>query len=338
MAGRLKNAVVVSEGVPEEALMGRLVTYSHPDDLLPAGKIIRAWAAHGLDVNDLPDVRSPTHVFQSACRAVETRRANSTAGVEVTVAVVKDDHRECIYQITRMVRDKANALIEYPKAMTLRLDKSTDTITVVELEDYNALRGLEERIREHFAKHAQDIPGQKVRNAVRDTVLKVGGQNLRGKAGGLYFVPKRFHVDGQERETLPIIDGLGEFLAQMYGEGRGNLYRWPCMDDQYSRDIVAKHFSIDANAKARELLEKAVLRAASGPGERGIREEFMTTLYNEQRKLMSAAQQYDQLVGFEREDLDVNLRDLDEAIRKLEGQRDDFDRKMQAKRAAKRKK
>lgn len=330
MAGRLKDAVVVQDA-PEDAIMGHLVTFSFHDEPQPAGKVVRTWAAHGLDVNDLPDVRSPTHVFQSACRSVETRRANSTAGVEITVAAVKDDSVDCVYQITRMVRDKANALIEYPKAMTLRLDKSTDTISVVELEDYQALRGLEERIREHFTRHAKDIPGQKIRNAVRDTLLKIGGQNLRGKAGGLYFVPTAYRVDRAEVHTQDVIEGLAGFLDETYG-AHGYLYRWPMMDSDYSREIVAKHFALDANAKARDLLEKAVQRAASGTGDRGIREEFMVTLYNEQRRLAAAAQQYDQLVDLERTDLDANLRDLDEAMRKLEKMRDDFDKKQKAKR------
>lgn len=325
--GPLSRAVAIGGDVEDLPLLGRLATYTFPDDPRPATKVVRAWNAHGLDVNDLPDVRSATHLFKSACRSVETRKKTAgKARVEVKVDEVANDAAECIYQITRMVRDTAQKVIEHPKAMTLRLDKLTDTITVRQLEDYAALRPLEEAIREHFAKHAQDLPGQKIRNAVRDTLHKIGAQNLRRKAGGLYFVPHAYRgVDANgsttEYESKPILTGLQGFLADMYGD-RADFYVIDLLDGEANERMVAKHFAINAKEHSRDLLERAVQRAAAGMGDRGIREDFMTSLYQEQRKLLGAVAQFEQMVRLEDDEVRRNLEDLDDAIRKLEKMRE----------------
>ena len=167
MATRMKNAVAAPSATGKGEL-GKLVTSSLTDDFIPGPHLVRTWAKHGLDVTDLPDQRSSLHNFQSACRSVETRR-KAGGGVEVKVDEVVNDSRECVYQITRMVRDKALKVIEHPKAMTIAFDKKLETLSVRELEDYDVLRQLEDDVRTHYAKNAKAIPGQKIRNSVRAT-------------------------------------------------------------------------------------------------------------------------------------------------------------------------
>lgn len=323
--GPLSNVVAVGGDVDELPILGMLATYTFPDDPRPASKVVRAWDDHGLDVNDLPDVRSATHLFQSACRSVETRRKTGNGRVEVKVDEVTNNGVECIYQITRMVRDPTHKVIEHVAAMTLHLDKDTEQVTVRELEDYDELRPLEEAVRQHIAQHAKDLPGQKIRNAVRDTLLKIGAQNLRRKAGGLYFVPHAYQgVDAngstREYESRPVLEGLKGFLSDMYGE-RADFYMIPLLDSDEHEKMVAKHFALNAKERTRELLERAVQRAAAGMGERGIREDFMNGLYQEQRKLLGAVGQFEQMVTLEDDEIRRNLEDLDEAIRKLEEMR-----------------
>lgn len=322
MARKLpRNAVAVGNAKGLDVL-GTLATFTFPDEPKKATKVIRSWNDNGLDINLLPDVRSASHVFQSACRSVETRRRESKAGVQVEVDCVVDDATTCAYQVTRMTRDKANQLIEHSKSMTVVLDKKLDKIDVRELEDYEALRGLEEAIRSHFNKHAKDIPGQKVRNAVRDTLLGIGAQNLRRKAGGLYFVPEKMIVGNDILDTMPTLDGLRGFLAEMYDD-RADFYTIPLVADEAADKMVAKHFTINVNDRAREALERAVARANVGLGERGlIRDDFMDGLYQEQRKLITAVRQFDSLVTLEKSEIESNMRDLDDAVRKLEALRD----------------
>ena len=131
---KLGNVVAVGDvdGLTE---LGKLVTYSMPDDPINGPKLVRTWAKHDLDVDDLPDQRAGFHIFQSACRSVESRRHNGNS-VEIKVDEVRHDANECVYQITRMERVKNLDVIEHHKSMTLRYDKALDTISVVELDDY----------------------------------------------------------------------------------------------------------------------------------------------------------------------------------------------------------
>lgn len=323
-----QNAVAVGE-VEGIDLLGRMVTYTFPDDERPATKVIRAWAEHGLDVDMLPDVRSATHLFQSACRTVASKRKDSTTGIDIDVREVDNNGRECIYQITRAKRDKAAKVIDHAKAMTLALNKVTEEITVVELQDYDKLRPLETKIRQHFKAHKADVGGQKIRNSVRDTLLSVGAQNMRGKPGGLYFVPEQYRTETGMVESLPILEGLRGFLTEMYGE-KADFWWIGVAQDELVREMIAKRFSINVADESRLLLERAVSRASAGMGTRGIREDFMTGLYQEQRKLLGAVAQYEQLVTIDRTEVQANLDDLDNAIRALEKMRED-DKKAKAK-------
>lgn len=318
---RPKNAVAVSEGVAEKHMLGRLATYTLPDEGVNGAKLVRIWHQHGLDVNDLPQIRQPVHVFQMACRSVEDRRAanGGSKAIEIQVDQVYEDAAACVYQITRMVRDKANKVIEHPKAMRVTFNKDMSTIDVDALEDYDTLRGLEEQIRKHFEKNGKTIPGQKVRNAVRDQLIRLGAQNVRRKAGGLYFVPKGYRVgdQGDQEPTKPILDGLKGALADVYGD-RADFYTIPVASDAGMKEMVRKHFTINVNEQAAELTLKALNRVRTGKGERGVRSDLLANLYNERRRLATAVRDFHGLVKLEQKEIKANLADLDGALAKLQ--------------------
>lgn len=318
MAARRKKMTAVSEDFGGE-LLGRLATFTLPDEGINGAKAVRIWHKHGLDVNMLPNVRQPAHVFQSACRSVETRKRDNGHSIEIKVDEVLNDSKECIYQITRMVRNKAEKLIDHPKAMRVNFDKTLGTITVDALEDYKALRGLEDAIREHYEKNAKKIPGQKVRNAVRDTLLHIGAQNLRRKAGGLYFVPREYRAgeQGEEAATLPVLDGMKGALTDMYGE-RADFYVIPVASDEDMKTMVRKHFVINVAEQASELTLKALNRVRQGKGDRGVRSDLLANLINDRRRLGTAIRDYKSLVGDEMKDLEANVKDLDDALAKLQ--------------------
>lgn len=322
-----KNAIAVGEGkIPEERLLGRLATCTNPDEEVSGAKFVRSWDAHGLDVDELPEARQPVHVFQSACSSVKQKRGTNGHGerVEVRADEIENAPTTCSYQITRAVWDVANRVIEHEQAMRVTFDKRTSAITIDKGRDYDPkLAGLGADIQRHFNANAKTVPGQKVRNAVRAQILKLGGQNLRRKAGGLYFVPIEYivkHANGREAvmaPTLPTLQGLKGVLADLYGD-RGDFYTIPLANDDEERAMVAKHFAINTNDRARELAEKAINRVRSGKGERGIRADMVANLFNERRKLMGSVAQFEELVTVEQKDLAANLRALDDALNELQ--------------------
>ena len=82
--------------------------------------------------------------------------------------------------------------------------------------------------------------------------------------------------------------------------------------------MVRKHFVINANEQARELAERAINRVRAGKGQRAVRTELLTNMWNERRRLMGAIEQFEQLVGLEMQDLEANVKDLDRALEELD--------------------
>jgi hypothetical protein len=314
-------AAAANVEIPDEHLLGWLATYTLPDEERSGAKVMRVWAQRGLDVDDLPPMRQPFHVFQSACASVnENRPANGGQKVQIRADEI-ENNGACRYQITVKVWDQANKLIEHEKAMRVSFNKDTHAIDVDRL-GYNdpRLAEIEDRIRNHYDANTATVPGQKIRNAVRDTVIDIGGQNVRRKAGGLYFVPKHAIArNGSITGNVPTrvtLDALANVLRDLYGD-RADFYVIPLANQEGMRDMVRKHFTINANEKARELCEKAVQRVRQGKG-RGVRAELVTNLINERRRLGGAANQFVELVNVEQDDLKANMRDLDKAIAELQ--------------------
>jgi len=326
----MAKTVGVAEGsLPEDALLGRLATFTLPDDPRSGSKLIRAWNDNGLDVDDLPPMRSPVHVFQSACASVRSRRGSGlNKNVEIRADEV-ENNGVCSYQITRAVWDRSERTIEHEKAMRVSLDKTTLDISVAHLADYgadaDAMLAIENLIRKHYKANGSTVPGQKIRNAVRDTLGKIGAQNVRRKAGGLYFVPREWNGPNGREATQPTLDGLRGVLDTLYGD-RADFYVIPLANDEGMQAMVRKHFTLNANERSREAAERAwqrVRTAKAGKSQRAIRSDLVTNLYNERRAIAGAISEFKELVNVEEKDLKANLDDLDSALSELEDLREE---------------
>jgi hypothetical protein len=323
MARIPKNVVAVSEGALDpDQFLGRLTLFTLPDQEVKGSQLLRSWAKHGLDVDALPEARQPVHIFQTACSSVKRRRATSGAGdrMQVTADEVADNGT-CDYQIGVKVWDVANKVIEYRRDMLVTFDKRTSQITTDSDGSDPRLREIEQAIRDHFDANAKTVPGQKVRNAVRATLLSLGAQNVRRKAGGVYFVPATYvrtrNGIGETVPTKPVLDGLHDVLADLYGDD-ADFHIIPLANADGEREMVRRHFVINANERAAALSLRAINRLREGSGKRAVRSDLMANLWNERRELLMAVEQFEELVSVEQKDLAANLRDLDASLRKLQ--------------------
>lgn len=327
---KIKTAVAVSDKARDLEFLGRLVTYTLPDQEQNGAKVVRAWAEHGLDPDDLPVARQPVHVFESAVRKQETRRVNGRVEV-VLVDRVVTNAAECVYQVTRQVRDKQSEVVNHEKSMRVRFNKRTSKITIDKLEPdaYRALKGIEKAIRDDFDANAKTVPGQKLRNAIRQKVLAIGGQSVRRNVGGLYFVPDTYMNGGGEKPTAPVLgdpvidgnpppapNGLTGFLHDLYADD-ADFYAVPLLAGDSEAAMVRKHFALNAAEEARELTEKAWQRVRQGKTDRGVRSDLLANLQNARRRLVGGVQQFEELVDFERGAIAQELDDLDSALELL---------------------
>lgn len=309
---RVDGLVAVTPGgdITMDHIIGWVASSRVPDRPVSGAKLLRTWAGHDLDTTLIPQDRQPVHIFQSACRSVETRRVNGHV-TEVKVDEVKQDAIECVYQVTRMVRDRENLVIDHPKAMTVAFDKKSSAISFIPRDHaaYQALKGTEDQIVEHFEKNAKTIPGAKVRNAIRDYLFILGGSNLRKKSGGLYFVPK-------SKESKKVLDTLGVVLEKLYGDD-AELWTLPMADTDTERKLVERHFVLNVNEKAEETISKAAAVLARDAKDSYVRKDVLRNVLSERKQLGEWRDQYAALLHSEVEEANAKFSILDDQIEAL---------------------
>lgn len=306
MARVPKNVIAVTPGgdITKDMILGFYALFYIPDQPISASKLRKLWLAEGLDENLVPRNRRAVNAFQVACRSVETRRHSNGSNVQAEVKVdeVDETSEYCIYQITRMVRDRDNRVIDHPKAMRVTFDKGTEAIKFENLDrsTAQALGTLKDDITEHFEKNAKKLPGSKVRAAIRAILDKMGATNVRRKSGGVYFCPKEGH--GTLESLQAVLDGLYDGVAE--------LHLIACANAEGERKMIEKHFTVNVKDEFNELMADVATRLREGTG---IRADRLKNIVNRRREIEGHAERYRTL-------LDSNLGDVEESGRLLDEQ------------------
>lgn len=305
-----KNAVAVTPGgaVKQSMIAGYVTMFTVPDDAVSATKLTRTFAALDLDTDLLPPTRRSADVFKSACREVEAKGNGSHKRAEVVVDELMETGTEVVYQVTRRIRDRENRVIDHPKAMRVSFKKDDESMVFEPLEPshYKALSGLEDAIREWYDKNATKVPGYKIRSVLRSYMEILGATNLRRKAGGVYFVPAR------GKDTL---DSLSEALDKLYGAA-SDLHTIPLVNDEGAREMIQKHFTINATGQIDDLMAK-INEALHGTRERKIRADFLGNVIEKRRAIAKLKNDYAGLLESELTELASKIEDLDNQVEAL---------------------
>jgi hypothetical protein len=307
----LADMLAVEKGsITKDDLLGVMALYAVPDRPIPAHELASVWASEGLPPGMVPDGRRPEHTFMRACDNVKTGARGvpqTNRVVEITADCVNHDSTECVYQITRLVRDKVNQVINHKRAMTLRFDKAAiaqqmDPIQVVAQD--SDMHEVEMKIRDYYAAHEDTVPGQKVRNAIRAAIISVGGTNLRGKSGGCYFVP----IDG-----LDTIESMQRVLDALYAED-ASLDTIPWLNTEATRKIVHKHHVASVRSDCEEMISRISERLSK---ESKPRTDMVTNMLAERRELGQRMREYRELLGGDVAAASVALELLDDQLENL---------------------
>lgn len=306
--------------LPADAVLGVITIFTVPDKSVNGAKLLAEWAREGLDPKHMPDVRKPVDDFRQACRRVETRKhgsSNGTRRTEVKVDEVTNQGDLCVYQITRMVRDQAQRVIDHPKAMTLEFDKNvalsypdaTDCIKVIPQDPttFGALKGLADDITNWYDGHRSEVPGQKVRNAVREVMVEMGGENLRRASGGVYFVP----TAGADTLT-----SLARICDNLYGADADFSF-FPQPSTKAAAKMVAKHHVMNVQIEADEMISKISERLKSNTK---VRKDLLTNLVQRRRELGAHRKLYIEILGTEQKLITEKLSMVDDSLEALMAQ------------------
>lgn len=302
--------------VKRDKVLGVITISTIPETPVSGSLLKKEWSKEGLDPKLIPDVRKAADTFAQACRSVETRRANGTNGqqVEVKVDEVSNGPDERIYQITRMVRDQAKQVIDHPKAMKIVLDKAAaeagakaaDCIDVQPLDKatFGVLKGLADKVLAYFDKNRTTVPGQKIRNAVRDYFHILGAENMRRNSGGVYFVPT---------SGVDTLESLQRVVEALYG-GAADLHFWPQLNTKGAQDAVGKHHAINVVNECDEMIATITERLKK---KGKVRKDLLTNLMQRRRELGARRKQYVEILGGEQQALAAHFETLDDQIDKL---------------------
>lgn len=275
-------AQTANGNITDDMILGFIALVSIPNAPISTAKLRRAWLMHGQDEKLVPKDRRAADVFAQACRSVESRRTHSERTTEIKVDRVLQSEEESVYQITQMLRDKDQKLIEHPKAMRLTYSARDGKIKDEPLDDrklYKELQQLADEIREHFDKNGSKVPGAKVRNAIRETLMAEHATRVQNK--GVYFVPKL------ARRTLDDLQGV---LNDVYGEaGHAELVALPLASDKPEKEMVKRHFEDSVTEDIDALLAEISQRLKS---ETALRADRQANLIADRKRLNDGIDRY----------------------------------------------
>lgn len=313
----LGGKMAVSGGIKP---MGFLVWFSVPDKDVALRTLKMKGGAAGLPAHLFPRSVREVKTFQRAVREQEGRRTRDDGTItETTVAVVVETGEDIVYQVSRLVRDADEQIIEYAKAMRVVFNKVTLRIS------FNPLGGaaradtldIMTEIEDFYDKHQTRVTGAQVRTIVRRYLSEerdeqsqrdgLGGLNLRGKSGGIYFVPSK-HGDR--------LDELAEVLEELY-PNRAYLHKVPMADTADEREIVLRHHLESVKGEISEAMTKT-RELLSPERDRRPRSDAVEFELARHRRLQQRIHEYEQILQGDADDLHARSDVLARQLRRLE--------------------
>lgn len=300
-----KDVIAVTPGgaITLKHIMGFYALFTVPDRLISANRLSRFWAAEALPMELVPTKRKSVDTFKTACRSVETRRQDSARTTEIKVDRVMENEGECIYQITRMVRNREHKDIEHPKAMRVTFYKANDDLFFERLEKghEDEMTKLADAIRDFFDKNTTKVPGSKVRAAIRGVMERSNATLIRK---GVYFVPKD-HKDA--------LDGIGAVLDTLYGED-ALTHLIPCANAEGEKAVIERYMTEQVSGEVDQLMAELAERLQD---DGRIRKDRYGNLLAKRQQLGAHRKEYSKLLGTQLDVLEGKFDLLDAQMDKL---------------------
>jgi hypothetical protein len=299
--------------------LGYLTWFSVPDEAIGLRKLKASLASNGLPITLAPKDTKAIDTFKRSVRAVEGRKKNG-AITDTEVAPVEETSDLCIYQITRLVRNLDEKVIDFPKAMRVIFDKRTEQIDFNPLGDVSRSEvfTMMEEIQDFYDKNASRVTGARVRAVVRNYLKNepdeqrgidgLSGENMRGKAGGIYFVP----AVHQEQ-----VEALSAMLQEAY-HGRAYLHAVPLADGKSEREMVRAHHVANTREEMMEAIRETK-RLLDPNRDRAPRSDVVAMHWAHFHALKRRAARYTQLLSDEAEEITDMSQIMQAQLNKLVG-------------------
>jgi hypothetical protein len=314
-----KNLVAVTPGgdITEDMLAGAYMWYSIPDRMMSIATVRRAVKEVGLDLSRFPTDRRPEHVAQEACRQVEGVHQNGKR-TEIHAEQVVRDADAMIYQITKHVQDKDERVINHPKALRVIFDIKKGVLEFQPFDgaDKSEVQDLIDTITDHFEKNSTKMPGHKLRTILRHYIEAVGGENVRGQSGGVYFLAKKLGTPALEIDGLEFSAKIVALLTALYKTPDTHVVK--CVNDEGERAYLKRKFIENCSEDLEDYREKLLeLVRTKGDRKRGFREDMRANLIEQRKAIDARRARFADILQDELGELDRNMKLADSALKKF---------------------
>jgi hypothetical protein len=293
--------------------VGFVTWFSVPDVPVALRSLRKQLIAHGLPKELAPKDTKAVNAFKRVMAEHDGRRRENGHIRENVVKMVEETPRHVVYQVSTTVRNLDEQIIDFPKALRVIFTKGDEEIRFNKLPEVPSrdVAPIMETIEAEYEKNVSKVTGAKVRTIVRNYLSStpdeergiegLSGENLRERAGGIYFVPAR-HQDE--------LTQLGEMLDELY-HGKAFLHMLPMADTASAREIIRRHHKANALDDVKQLLKDA--DKLSGPDrERTARSDAVGNKFAQYHQLQRRLAEYRDILG---EDIEEAL-ELSSSLKK----------------------
>lgn len=315
----LKGLVAISTDSKIKPL-GYVAWFSVPDDSVSLRKLKMTLAAHGLSPALAPEDTKAVHTFKRAMREQEGRHRENGHYIENEVAQVDETGDDVVYQISSLKRDLQERVIDYAKGMRVIFNKRTEEIHFNVLGDVHRseLLPIMESITDFMEKNAAKVTGARVRTVVRNflrsesdegrNVEGLSGENLRGKAGGVYFVLAQY---GDK------LAAMSDMLEELY-KGKAYLHAIPMADGATEREMIRRHHVANTREEMKQAMGE-VRELLSGDRDRAPRSDVVANKWAHFHQIERRAAKYAAALADEQDEINDMAVILKKQLDKLVG-------------------
>jgi hypothetical protein len=318
MAATAVKDLIAVDSTGDIKAVGYVTWFSVPDEPVALRTLRRGLGEAGLPRELAPKDTKAVNAFKRIMSEMDGRKRENGHIRENVVKVVVETRQNLVYQVSTTVRNLEDQVIDFPKAVRVIYLKDEEKIKFNKLPEvsHKDVAPIQEHIEEAYEENLAKVTGAKVRTIVRNyisntpseegpdesrTVYGLNGENLRDRAGGIYFVPAKYADE---------LENVARWLDKLY-HGKAFLHMIPMADTASAREIIRRHHQANAVEELKEAIKK--ISALSGPDrERSARSDAIANGFANYHSIQRRVAEYREILDEELEEAE----DLSKMLRK----------------------